>query len=302
MDIQYIEAFEALFASHKRLYWHFVLSSIVIAGIYLYWHPKERKIQGSKKLWLHPSAVLDYQYFVLSFFIKTWLIFPWLVAINTVILFSYEMLESLFGFVRVTYFSKAEVMLMFTFSLFVVSDFTRYWLHRWLHTGWLWEFHKVHHSAKVLTPLTFYRVHPIENILFGLRYALSVGVVTGVFVYLFAGYVGLIEIMGANAFLYVFTLMGSNLRHSHIKLGYPKRLESLFISPYQHQLHHQVRYTHRNFGGYLAVWDTLFGTVEYSKEAKEAPKSAIGVETTNFTTLSALLIHPFISIYQRKQR
>ena len=30
----------------------------------------------------------------------------------------------------------------------------------------LWEFHKVHHSAEVLTPLTEWRQHPLELMLF----------------------------------------------------------------------------------------------------------------------------------------
>ncbi|MDN5089484.1 sterol desaturase family protein, partial [Aliarcobacter butzleri] len=43
-----------------------------------------------------------------------------------------------------------QIVLMYTISIFVVSDFTRYWLHRFLHTiPFLWEFHKIHHSATV---------------------------------------------------------------------------------------------------------------------------------------------------------
>jgi len=30
----------------------------------------------------------------------------------------------------------------------------------------LWEFHKVHHSANVLTPITAFRVHPVDTWLF----------------------------------------------------------------------------------------------------------------------------------------
>nr|WP_216092588.1 sterol desaturase family protein [Candidatus Marithrix sp. Canyon 246] len=49
-------------------------------------------------------------------------------------------------------------MVLFTLSLFIFSDLTRYLLHRLLHSiPILWEFHKVHHSAKVLNPFTFYR-------------------------------------------------------------------------------------------------------------------------------------------------
>jgi sterol desaturase/sphingolipid hydroxylase (fatty acid hydroxylase superfamily) len=40
-----------------------------------------------------------------------------------------------------------------------------YWIaHRTMHEiPLLWEFHKTHHAAEVLTPLTAARAHPIED-------------------------------------------------------------------------------------------------------------------------------------------
>lgn len=297
MQIDLLQSFYALFDSNKRLYWHFILSSIVIATLYLYLYKKERRVNLSRKLWLHQSAVLDYYYFIISFFIKTLLIIPLVIGTHEVIVFTYEYLLDHYGYVKITRLSKLEVMLLFTFSLFVVSDFTRYWLHRLLHAiPWLWEFHKVHHSAKVLTPITFYRVHPIENILFGFRYALSVGVVSGLFVYLFGAFVSVVEIVGANLFVYLFALAGSNLRHSHIKLRYPYKLEVFLISPYQHQLHHSRAYMHKNFGGYLALWDTLFGTLQRSRATSI---KRIGIETQQFQSIIDILFTPFFKLLKR---
>lgn len=300
MDATLFDSFWALFSSNKRLYWHFLLSSIFIASIYLLVFKKERRVNLTMKLWLHASALLDYKYFILSFFIKSLMILPVVVGINEVILFTYEYLLDHYGFVKISIFSKTEVMFLFTFVLFVLSDFTRYWLHRLLHVvPWLWEFHKVHHSAKVLTPITFYRVHPIENILFGFRYSLVVGVVSGVFMYFFGAYIGLVEIVGANAFLYLFSLAGSNLRHSHIKLGYPKMIESICISPHQHQLHHSSKYLNKNFGGYLAIWDTIFGTLQHSKNLSAIK---IGIEDKSFVTLADILFVPFVKIYKKLRK
>ena len=263
-------------------------------------HKKDIKLNFSKKLWLHESAILDYKYFTLSFFIKVFMILPIVIGVNEVILFTYESLEYYYGFVKITALSKTQVMILFTITLFIVSDFTRYLLHRLLHAvPWLWEFHKVHHSAKVLTPVTFYRVHPVENLLFGFRYALSIGIVSGIFMYLFGAYVGMVEIVGSNAFLYVFSLFGSNLRHSHIKLGYFKFLENIFISPYQHQLHHSIKYMNKNFGGYLALWDNFFGTLQYSKTAHH---SKIGYETKSFESITTLLFSPFVNIINLRKR
>ena len=291
MDINLLEAFTALFDTNKRLYWHFIVSSLLIALVYLFIFKRERRVNLSRKLWLHKSAVLDYKYFLVSFLIKTLMILPVVVGINEVIIFTYEYLLDYYGYVKITLFSKTEVMFLFTLTLFVVSDFTRYWLHRLLHMiPFLWEFHKVHHSAKVLTPITFYRVHPVENLLFGFRYALSIGIVSGLFMYLFGAFIGVVEILGANLFVYLFALAGSNLRHSHIKLGYPKIVENILISPYQHQLHHSVAYASKNFGGYLAIWDKVFGTHVHSQGLCI---KKMGIETKSFQTLTDILFVPF---------
>lgn len=295
MEIDLISSLEAVFAPNKRIYWLYLLSSGVIASIYLFLYKKQRRVNLSSKLWLHPSSIIDYKYFILSFFIKALLIMPFLIGAKEVTLFTYEYLMDNYGYMKVTLFSYTQVVILYTICLFVMSDFTRYWIHRFLHTiPFLWEFHKVHHSAKVLNPLTFYRVHPVENILFGLRYSLSIGFVTGIFVYFFGAMISLYEVLGINILLFVFSLMGSNLRHSHIKLKYPNFLESFFISPYQHQIHHSSKYTNKNFGGYLAIWDKLFGTLEYSKNVKSL---RIGVFTQDHTTLYNLLFLPFKKIY-----
>lgn len=297
MEINLYDQFFALFHSDKRLYWLYIASSMLIALFYLIVHKKQRRINLSKKLWLHPSAILDYKYFIVSFFIKSILIVPFVLGVSEIAIFVYEYLLESYGFIKVKSFSYTQIMVLYTVSLFIISDFSRYWLHRWLHTiPFLWEFHKVHHSPKVLNPLSFYRVHPVENILFALRYALSIGGVTGIFLYFFGAYISIMEILGTNIFLVIFSLAGSNLRHSHIKLQYPQSLERFFISPYQHQIHHSKKHTHKNFGGYLALWDYLFGSIEYSSKVKTLK---FGLANKEFDSLSKLLFQPFINIGKR---
>jgi len=202
-------------------------------------NPKEKKINLSKKLWLHPSATLDYRYFIISFFIKVWLVIPLLIiGVNDVALFTQTVLSNYFGFYLYEGLTYTEIMLLFTISLFVVKDFTLYWIHRFLHTvPLLWEFHKVHHSAKVLTPITFYRVHPIENILFGFGFSLSIGVVIGLFIFFFGEQLNIIDVLGVNIFVFVFNVLGSNLRHSHIKLKYFRGVENFLFH------HFSIKYT-----------------------------------------------------------
>ena len=286
-DLYFFEYFVSPF---QRVYWIFILSSLLIATLYLTYNPKEKKINLSQKLWLHPSATLDYRYFAISFFIKAWLVMPILIGANEIAFWTQTTLSDYFGFYHCHGLSRTEIMILFTISLFVVSDFTRYWLHRFMHTiPLLWKFHKVHHSAKVLTPITFYRVHPVENILFGFRFSVSIGVVTGIFVYFFGGLLSFMDVLGVNIIAFTFNIVGANLRHSHIKFRYFPWVEKIFISPFQHQIHHSTQFYNYNFGGSLAIWDLLFGTLKRSLDVKHM-KFGLRDKSQHKSVLDLLLV------------
>ena len=287
----------------KRTYWVYICSSIIIGMVFLYFNKRQTRINFSSKLWLHPSARLDYSYFILSYFIKVLMIFPIVISAKSVAFFINKFLYLEYGFNQTSNLSYENTIVLYTITLFFVSDFTRYWLHRLLHSiPFLWEFHKVHHSAKVLNPLTFYRIHPIENILFGFRYSLSIGFVTGIFIYFFGSKIGIYEILGANIFIFTFSLIGSNLRHSHIQFAYFKFLENFFISPKQHQIHHSVKHFNKNFGGYLAIWDKIFRTHKHSCDVKVLKFGLRREQMNQYTTLLSLIITPFSNILKRKTK
>ena len=153
-------------------------------------------------------------------------------------------------------------------SLFVVDDFTKYIVHRWMHKiPLLWAIHKVHHSAKTMTPITVYRVHPLEGVLFSLRSIFAQGLVIPSFLFFFGNAVDLYTIVGVNILVFFFHATGSNLRHSHIDIAYWKWLEHILISPSQHQVHHSIAEAHydKNFGAALAIWDWVFGSLHLSE-------------------------------------
>ena len=294
-------ALEYLVNPSKRLFWIYLLSSIFLAIVYFYVTKKNSRLITSSKLWLHPSAKLDYYYFFLSYFINILLLVPFIVSAKTVALFVNKELYFYFDYYDNSFFSYKQIVLMYTISIFVVSDFTRYWLHRFLHTiPFLWEFHKVHHSAKVLTPITFYRVHPVENFLFGLRYSLSVGFVTGVFIYFFGAKVDIYMVFGVNIILFVFSLFGSNLRHSHIPFSYGEFIEKWLLSPKQHQIHHDKKHFNKNFGGYIAIWDRLFGSLTLSKDVKVLKFGLRREQMKDYLSLKYLIIRPFINLLKRR--
>ncbi|QLB13400.1 sterol desaturase/sphingolipid hydroxylase (fatty acid hydroxylase superfamily) [Bisgaardia hudsonensis] len=294
----------------QRIYWLYLLSAFGISLVYYWVQPKPKvthinTIYGElKAYWLHPSALLDYRYFIAVWLIKLYILLPLLLSAKTVTLYVNLLLLKIHTPLHLQ-FSALTISLLYTITLFISSEFSRYWLHRWLHTvPLLWQFHKVHHSAEILTPLTFYRVHPVENFLFGLRYAFTAGIVTGLFLWLFGSGLSLYMIGGTNAFIWGMSLIGSNLRHSHIYLRYPKFLERWFISPAQHQLHHTYKYCSKNYGGYLGIFDRLFGTLQLSENINKPTQYGFPKKLAKrYSGLTNLLIRPFIdckTLWKRK--
>ncbi|WP_122893351.1 sterol desaturase family protein [Arcobacter peruensis] len=287
-------ALEYIINPNKRIFWVYIFTAIAISIIYYYYNSRGKRVILSLKLWLHPSAKLDYYYFFISYFIKVFMLIPIVISAKSIAFFVNKQLYLQFEYYENTYFSYEVVILMYTISLFIVSDFSRYWLHRFLHTiPFLWEFHKVHHSAKVLTPITFYRVHPIENLLFGLRYSLSIGLVTGVFVYFFGAMIDIYSVLGVNIIVFVFSILGSNLRHSHVPFSFGQRIEKWFISPKQHQIHHSRNFFNKNYGGTLALWDRVFGTLKLSKEVKVLKFGLRRNQMNEYKSIFDLVFKPF---------
>ena len=66
----------------------------------------------------------------------------------------------------------------------------------------------------------------------------------------------------------MFNFAAANLRHSHIWISFG-RLEKIFISPAQHQIHHSVGHSNANLGSIFSVWDGLLGTRTYSGQKRE---------------------------------
>ena len=187
------------------------------------------------------------------------------------------------------------VVASFTLCHFLCDDVSKYLVHRALHR-WpvLWAFHKVHHSATTLTPLTVYRTHPLEAVLFSLRGTAVQAVVVAVFIFFFGSAVDLFTVLGASVFLFAFNAAGSNLRHSHVRISYGRRLERVLMSPAQHQIHHSIEERHhdKNFGTVLSLWDWLGGTLNLADKG-ETLRYGLSLDPSRDTNgLAALYVRP----------
>jgi sterol desaturase/sphingolipid hydroxylase (fatty acid hydroxylase superfamily) len=298
------EIFEHFFDPKKRVFIGYLLISIGLAiGWLVYFRKSPLKKAVAKifdaKILFSRSARADYKIFlvnrVLMIFISPYLLSQMVIA--TSIYYFLHTLPSL----NVVYLKEVPtyiITIAFTFTFFIFDDFTKYWIHRVMHK-WpiLWALHKVHHSAETLNPMTVYRTHPLEGIVFSLRGAVSQGIVISFFIFAFGNKVDLVTIIGVNIFVFASHIAGSNLRHSHIGIQYWAWVEKIVISPAQHQLHHSLDLRHydKNFGATLAIWDWVFGSLHHSEDV-DTLTLGIEDESLDQQTLKELYIYPLKEI------
>lgn len=262
---------------NKRLYWGYLFTTVLLA----YWCFRHQKFTSEpsfikyaipKDVWLHSSSRLDLQVWALNILLKFTVIGSLLFSANEFGIWLFKSLSSISDLSLDQEGNLVFPLSLFTLFVFFVDDFSRYFLHMLLHkVPLLWRLHKLHHSAEVLTPITVYRIHPIESLLYGCRLTLVHGITLGLGVFLFSSKLEIYEVAGANAAVFIFNLFGANLRHSHLWLSWGDAFEKWFISPAQHQIHHStdVKHFDKNFGSCFAIWDRMFGSLVLASSVKK---------------------------------
>jgi len=292
--------------AQERLFWPYWLGALATPILLLGW---TRGLAGlrsglfSRTLWLHPSALADLRLILLKAGVAALLRVPWIAATAGLALSVGLFLFEILGPAPDITLSRTSIAFLYTLVLFLVWDWSRFYVHRLMHrVSWLWAFHQVHHSAEVLTPLTLYRTHPVETILFELRGLLTTAAIAGAFLYVFRGRAVEWQILGVHALGFVFNWAGANLRHSHVWLRFG-RFERVFLSPAQHQLHHGTELADQtaNFGTCLAVWDRWGGTW---KAAPEQSITAFGLTSSNHRTdrVVSMLVGPVVDAWHMSRR
>ncbi len=301
LTLNFNELSQYFLDANKRIYWLYLTSAIILAMPVFLQQSGHFSLVGflkfifPKAVYTHQSAKHDYALLVINKLIKSALFPLVVISMAPVAIAVSSALEYVFGYIEPIALSAITIIAVFTVLLFIFDDFTRFYLHYLLHKiPALWEFHKVHHSALVLTPFTIYRSHPIESLLYAFRMTLTQGFVVGICYYLFGPTLKMYDILGANAFVFLFNFLGSNLRHSHIWLSWGDKVENVFISPAQHQIHHSDNPKHfdRNFGSALALWDRLFSC---HIKASEVDKITYGISVDHkgHNSLKQIYLEPF---------
>lgn len=285
----------------RRLYWPYLVMAAGMA--FLLALVRRSQIKDSLKTFVDSpekrrSLRTDLVFFLTNQFILAAFFLPLLIREDSVTGWAIEH----WGTSLPILFEGSSLLLNLTLSLLllVIFDGTLFLVHWAMHrVPVLWSFHKVHHGAEALNPLTAHRSHPLEISITTVALAFTIGPSTACLLLLFPGY-ELFDLWGANAFLAAFYFFGYNLRHSHIWLDYPEVVKLVLISPAQHQVHHSVAKKHwdKNYGFIFSFWDRALGTY-YSSSERESLTFGLSLEDQKkYRQVGQLYFEPFVDAAQ----
>lgn len=176
--------------------------------------------------------------------------------------------------------------LIATVTAILLFDVWMYLWHRANHElGFLWRFHRVHHSDSEMDATTATRFHTGE-ILISSALRLAVIPLLGITIH--------------QLIVYEMLLLPVILFH-HSNVRFPERLDRwlrvLLVSPAIHRVHHsriQVE-TDSNYSSVFSFWDRLAGSLRLRPNATEIQFGLEGEDGERRQRLAWLLRMPFIS-------
>lgn len=304
-------AFARLAGPQGTLYWLFLASSLGVA-ICIWWltgRGAERPSLGRllsflfpTRIYAHSSSLVDAKYFAFNTVLFGVLIGPLMLTSAGAAQAAISLLVLLFGVPNEPLGGGVWVDAAVTAGSVIAADFAFFISHRLRHEiPFLWEFHKVHHSAEVLQPLTAFRNHPVDDMLDLTLMSAASGGVVGIAAYASGAPIEGVTLLGTNAVVFAFYFSGVHLRHSHVWLSYGPVFDRIFVSPAGHQIHHSLSPQHfgKNLGGMFAIWDWMAGTLYVPREPEELRVGLPDGEDREYGTVRQLYLLPFVKIYQR---
>ncbi|NIM40427.1 MAG: sterol desaturase family protein [Hydrogenophaga sp.] len=160
------------------------------------------------------------------------------------------------------------------------------WMYGWHQAnhrlGFLWRFHRMHHSERDMDVSTAVRFHPGEI-------AISSFLRAGVLVGLGMSYQMLV--------IYELVLLPIiQLHHSNVRL--PRRLDralrAVIVSPNMHRLHHSVirREHDGNYASIFSFWDRLLGSYRWRADPQRLELGLKRLKDRSWLTLRGMLATP----------
>ena len=280
---------------------------IAFAAVFTYFQaPAPRSIRGlfghvlPQGIFRHPSARADFLFWLSRRIFMPLLVLPTVFSTVAAGHVAYWLLGHAIGHpVQSPGPAGPWMLLAFTITMFLAYDISYYLYHRLQHSvPFMWELHKVHHSAEVMVGVTKDRVHPLDEIMNRWWDGIIPGLAYGAWLFFALDPVEL-TVFGINVyFLRNAVLMMDFVRHTHLKLSYGRWINCIFLCPHYHQLHHSVaeEHWHRNFGLSLSIWDRMFGTLVTPKPGEDFAFGLPDREAEEYQSLARLHIVPLKKI------
>lgn len=188
---------------------------------------------------------------------------------------------------------------LFTLTMLLAFDLSYYIYHYLQHKiPFMWELHKVHHSAEVMVGVTQGRIHPVDDYMQHFWDGLIPGMAYGVWCFFALSPVET-TIYGIDVYVLRNVLMMDFVRHTHFKLSFGW-LNAVILCPHWHQLHHSTNPKHydKNFGLLLSIWDRMFGTLVIPEPDESFQFGLANDEHKEYRSLVAVYLLPLRKIYR----
>ncbi|NOY27658.1 MAG: sterol desaturase family protein, partial [Oligoflexia bacterium] len=137
---------------------------------------------------------------------------------------------------------------------FLALDLCRYWVHRLDHRlPWLWTFHRVHHSTRMLDATAGLRMHIVDFVQLSAIPVLLFSVLLRVDPWVFAVAMGI-------------GVVADGWQHANLRLDitHPvwRTWDRVLNNPHFHAWHHDADGLQHdgNYGNTLTIWDAVFGS------------------------------------------
>ena len=158
------------------------------------------------------------------------------------------------GYADLITFSSNPVWFVAIFFLIPIwESFYFYWMHRFLHTKFMYRFHALHHRNTDIGPWSGLSMHPVEHAFyFGsvlVHFAIASHPLHVIFHLFFYGLYAITTHTGFEGLLF-------------------KNKKRLHLGNFHHQIHH--RYFECNYGTLDVPWDILFGSWHDGTDAGKA--------------------------------
>jgi len=147
---------------------------------------------------------------------------------------------------------------------FIVADFGHYWIHRLMHTKYVWRIHKWHHAPTYLYWLAGVRATVPQQVIVNLPY---------IFAWSFLG----LSPWWMGLAIGTFNAFQNDWMHLNVTWR-SKWLEWFVVTPRYHHIHHSDNPAHsgRNLAALFTLWDRLFGTYLDPEEVRAPLRFGIG--------------------------